>query len=99
MPKPDDGDDDLIEVVRRGLRRSTPQQRTVLMELVVAEMLDGQDYASLMLWQGLISEAVNEYLRMLNRTNRAVCGCCWDNLSDDLKRRLEGKIDVERAVR
>jgi hypothetical protein len=92
-------DDDLIEVVQRALRQSTPQLRTRLVELLIGEMVSREDWSSLMFWSGEIDHAVSEYLRMLSRTNRAVCGCCWDNLSDDLKRRLEGKIEVERAVR
>jgi len=90
-------DEDAIALVTKALRHSTPELRTQLMECVVGAMIDGGDWGSIMFWQGETTNAVTEYVRMLNRTNRAVCGCCWDNLSDDLKRMLEGKITVERA--
>ena len=99
MAKGNDGDGDVLGVVTKALRQSTPELRTQLVELVVGVMIDRGDWGSLMFWEGEINHAISEYLRMWARTNRAVCGCCWDNLSDDLKRKLEGKIEVERAMR
>ena len=96
MAKKNDGDGDVLSVVTRALRHASGEDRTCVMELIVGEMIDHGDWASLMWWQGEIANAISEYLRMLNRADRAVCGCCWDNLSDDLKRKLEGKIEVER---
>ena len=92
-------DDDLIEVVRRALRRATPELRTRAMELIVGEMIDHGDWASLMFWEGELENAVAEYLRMLNRTDRAVCGCCFNNLGKGLQERLKGRVVVEEARR
>jgi len=98
VAKKNDRDGDAVTVVTRALRRSTPELRFQLLELVVGAMIDaGTDWSSLMWWSGELDHAVSEYLRMLDRTNRAVCGHCFENLSDDLKRKLEGKIEV--AVR
>jgi hypothetical protein len=91
--------DDLIEVVRRALRKAGPEDRTRVMELLVGEMVDHNDWASLMFWQGELENAVTEYLRMLNRTDHAVCGCCFNNLGKGLQERLKGRIVVERAMR
>jgi len=92
-------DDDLIEVVRRALRRATPELRTRAMELIVGEMVDHGDWASLMFWEGELENAVTEYLRMLNRTEHAVCGCCFNNLGKGLQERLKGRDVVEEARR
>ena len=97
--KAKENDEDVLSVVTKALRRSSGEDRTCVMELIVGEMIDHGDWASLMWWQGEIANAISEYLRMLARTDRAVCGCCWDNLSDDLKQRLAGKIEVARAIR
>ena len=96
MAKKNDGDGDVLSVVTRALRQSTPELRTQLVELVVGAMVDAGDWSSLMFWEGEIAHAISEYLRMLSRTNRAVCGCCWDNLGDELKGRLKGKVEVVR---
>ena len=87
--------DDLIEVVQRALRRATALDRTIVMELIVGEMVDHGDWAVLMFWEGELENAVTEYLRMLNRTDRAVCGCCFNNLGKGLQERLRGKVCVE----
>jgi hypothetical protein len=91
--------DDALELVRRALRQTTPDLRTRAMELIVGEMIDHGDWASLMFWEGELENAVAEYLRMLNRTDRAVCGCCFNNLGKGLQERLKGRVVVEEARR
>ena len=97
--KNDRRDEDVLVVVTRALRRATPELRTQLMEVVVGEMVDGGDWGSLMFWSSELSNAIEQYLLMLSRTNRAVCGHCFDGLNEELKRKLAGKISVERMVR
>jgi len=91
--------DDALELVRRSLRQSTPELRTRAMELIVGEMVDHGDWASLMFWEGELENAVTEYLRMLNRTEQALCGHCYNNLGKGLQERLKGRIVVEEARR
>jgi hypothetical protein len=91
--------DDALELVRRSLRQSTPELRTRAMELIVGEMIDRGDWASLMFWEGELENAVAEYLRMLARTEQAVCGCCFNNLGKGLQERLKGRVVVEEARR
>ena len=90
---------DVLGVVTRALRHSTPELRTRAMELIVGAMVDGGDWASLMFWEGELENAVTEYLRMLNRTDHALCGHCWGNLGKGLQERLKGRVVVERAMR
>jgi hypothetical protein len=94
-----DADGDVLGVVQRSLRRATPELRTQVMECVVGEMIDHGDWASLMFWEGELENAVAEYLRMLNRTEQAVCGCCFNNLGKGLQERLKGRVVVEEARR
>jgi hypothetical protein len=94
-----DADEDVLGVVQRALRQSTPELRTRAMELIVGEMVDHGDWASLMFWEGELENAVTEYLRMLNRTEQAVCGHCYNNLGKGLQERLKGRVVVEEARR
>jgi hypothetical protein len=66
------------------------------MEFVVGEMIDAGDWGSLCFWQGQLSEAVAEYLLMAGRANQAICEHCWENLGEDLRHRLKGKVSIER---
>jgi len=99
MAKGNDGDGDVLGVVTKALRQSTPELRTQLVELVVGVMIDRGDWGSLMFWEGELENAVTEYLRMLNRTEQTVCGHCYNNLGKGLQERLKGRVVVERAMR
>ena len=89
-------DEDAVGVVTKALRHSTPELRTQLMECVVGGMIDGADWGSIMFWSSELSNAIEQYLLMLARTNRAVCGHCFDGLNEELKRKLEGRVEVRR---
>ena len=92
-------DDDLIEVFRRGLRRSTPQLRIQLIEQVLVGLIDGGDWGSICWLHGEIEGALMEYFKTLNRTDQGVRQEAWRNLGPGLQERLKGKIEVERAMR
>jgi hypothetical protein len=94
MAKSDD--EDVLTLITRALRHSTPELRTGAMEVVVGAMIDAGDWGSLMFWSSEISNAIEQYALMLNRTNRAVCGHCFDGLNEELKRKLEGRVEVRR---
>ena len=89
-----ENDGDVLGVVQRALRRATPELRTCLMECVVDEMISHGEFGSIFLWQGILSEAVEEYLARAKRAGQQVCGHCFDNLGDELKRKLKGKVTV-----
>jgi hypothetical protein len=89
-------DEDALTLVTRALRQSTPEIRTGVMEVVVGAMVDAGDWGSLMFWSSEISNAIEQYALMLARTNRAVCGHCFDGLTEELKRKLEGRVEVRR---
>ena len=99
MAKENDADGDVAGVVQRSLRRASALDRTIAMELIVGEMVDHGDWAVLMFWEGELENAVTEYLRMLNRTEQAVCGHCYNNLGKGLQERLKGRVVVEEARR
>jgi hypothetical protein len=100
VAKKNDGDgEDLIEVVRRGLRRSTPQLRILLIEQVLVGLIDGGDWGSMCWLHGETERALMRYFRTLDRTDRGVRQEAWRNLGPGLQERLKGKIEVERAVR
>jgi hypothetical protein len=95
VAKANDRDSDVLGVVQRSLRQSTPELRTELMEVVVGAMIDGGDWGSIFLHQGLLSEAVEQYLKWTNRTGQQICGHCFDNLGNELKRKLKGEFVTE----
>ena len=92
-------DGDVLGVVTRALRQSTPELRTELMELIVGAMIDAGNWGSLCWWHGELEHALMEYFQMLNKTDRGVRQECWRNLGPGLQERLRGKIEVERAMR
>jgi hypothetical protein len=65
-------DDDLIEAVRHGLRRSTPQLRIQLIEQVLVGVIDGGDWGSICWLHGEIEGALMKYFKTLNRTDQGV---------------------------
>ena len=95
MAKESDRDADVLGVVTRALRQSTPELRTQLVELVIGTMIDRADWGSIMFWEGELENAVTEYLRMLNRNERALCSHCFNNLGKGLQERLRRKAEVE----
>jgi hypothetical protein len=64
------------------------------MELIVDEMISHGEFGSVFLWQGLLSEAVEEYLARARRTGQELCSHCIDNLGGELKEKWKGKVDV-----
>jgi hypothetical protein len=92
-------DDDLIEVVRRALRRSTPQLRIQLIEQVLVGLIDGGDWGSICWLHGEVEHALMKYFQTLNRIDQGVRQDAWRNLGPGLQERLKGKIEVERAMR
>jgi hypothetical protein len=94
-----DEDDDLIEVVQRALRHSTPELRTQVMECVVGAMVDAGDWGSICWWHGELEHALMEYFRLAGRTEQAVCAHCFNNLGKGLQERLKGRVVVEEARR
>ena len=84
-------DDDLIEVVRRGLRRSTPQFRIQLIEQVLVGLIDGGDWGSICWLHGEIEGALMKYFQTLNRTDQGVRQEAWRILGRDFKNGCEGK--------
>jgi len=89
-------DVDVLSVVTKALRRATPELRTELMELIVGAMVDAGDWGSIMFWSSELSNAIEQYLLMLSRTDQAVCGHCFDGLNEELKRKLVGRVEVRR---
>ena len=99
MAKRNDGGEDVLTVVTRALRQSTPEIRTGVMEVVVGAMIDGGDWGSLALWHGELEHALMKYFQVLNKTDRGVRQECWRHLGPGLQERLKGNIEVERAMR
>ena len=86
--------DDAVETIRRALRHASAEDRTCAMEVVVDSMISNNEFGSIFLWQGILSEAVEEYLARMSRAGRKVCPHCWDNLGGELKERLRGKVSI-----
>jgi len=99
MTKRNDGGEDVIDVVRRALRRSTSQFRIQLIEQVLVGLIDGGDWGSICWLHGEIEHALMKYFQTLNRTDQGVRQEAWGNLGPGLQERLKGKIEVERVVR
>ena len=92
-------DEDAVTVVTKALRRATPELRTRMVELVVGEMIDHGDWGSLAFWHGELEHALMEYFRLVERTEQAVCGCCFNNLGKGLQERLKGRVVIVEARR